>query len=64
MYEKSSILRAGAVVRKNSSVASGLSFFKIHYFDYLKRFISKINDVYDFSMKYRYSDILLIAIFC
>ena len=45
-------------MRKNSTVASlacGLSPIKIHYSDYPKR----INEVYVFSIKYCYSDILL-----
>ena len=47
---KSSISLAGTGVRKISSVASGSSPIKIHYFDYLKRFINRINEVYDFSI--------------
>ena len=34
---KSSILLAGTGIRKNSTVASGTSPIKIHYFDYHKR---------------------------
>ena len=45
--------------RKNSTVQCGSGPIKIHYFGYLKRFMNKINKVYDFSIKYRYA----IAIF-
>ena len=41
---------------KNSPVASGSSPIKIHYFDYPIHFMNRINEVYDFSIKYRYSD--------
>ena len=47
MYEKNSILLAGPAVRKNSTVAFGSSPIRIHYVDYPKRFINRINDVYD-----------------
>ena len=50
---KSSILLAGTGVRKISSVACGFSSVKIHYS------VNRINEVYVFSIKYRYSDILL-----
>ena len=40
--------------RKSSTVASGPSPINIHYFDYPKRFINRINKVYEFSIKYRY----------
>ena len=53
------ILLAGTGVRKISSAASWSSPIKIHYFDYSKRFINRIDEVSDFSIKYRYSDILL-----
>ena len=56
---KSSILLAGTGVWKISSVACGFSSIKIHYSEYLKSFISRINEVYVFSIKYCYSDILL-----
>ena len=59
MYKKITILLAGTGVRKNSTVASGSSSIKILYFDYLKRFINRINEIDGFSIKYRYSDILL-----
>ena len=59
MYEKAPILFAGSCVSQNSTVASGSSSIKIHYFDYFKRFINRINEVYDFSIKYHYSNILL-----
>ena len=39
-------------MRKNSTVASGSSPIKIHYFDYPKCFINRINEVYAFSIKY------------
>ena len=35
--------------------ASGSSPIKINYFDYPKRFINKIIEVYDFLINYRYS---------
>ena len=58
---KSSILLAGTGIWKISSVACGFSSIKIDYSDYLKSLISKIKEVYVvvFSIKYRYSDILL-----
>ena len=56
---KSSILLAVTGVRKNSNVACEFSHIIIHYFDYLKRFINRINEVYVFSIKYRYINILL-----
>ena len=43
---------------KISSVARGFSPIKIDYSDYPK-FISRINEGDEFSIKYRYSDILL-----
>ena len=58
MNEKASFL-ARTGVRKNSYVALGFSSIKINYFEYPKRFINRINEGYDFSIKYRYSDILL-----
>ena len=42
---------------KKSTVACVSSPIKIHYFDYPKHFINRINEVYDFSIKYRKSDI-------
>ena len=62
MFEKAffAILLAETGVRKISSVACGFSPIKIHYFDDPKRFINRINEVYVFfSIKYRYSYILL-----
>ena len=56
---KSSILLAGTGVRKISSVACGFSSIKIDYLDYPKSLISIIDEFYAFSIKYRYSDILL-----
>ena len=41
----------GTAVRKISTVASGFSPIKIHYFDYLKRFINRIHEVYVFFNK-------------
>ena len=35
--------------RENRTVACGSSPIKIHYCDYQKRFIKRINNVYDFS---------------
>ena len=54
---KSSFLSAGTGVWKISSVACVS--IKIDYSDYLKSLISRINEAYAFSIKYRYSDILL-----
>ena len=53
---KSSILLAGTGVRKISSVTYGFSPIKIHY---PKSLISRINEVYVFFNKDRYSDVLL-----
>ena len=58
MYQKLHLL-AGTDVWKISSVARGFSSSKIEYFDYLKSLISRLNEVYVFSIKYRYCDILL-----
>ena len=58
MYQKAPFL-AGTGVWKISSVACGFSSIKIHYSDYPKSLISRINEVDVFSIKYRYSDILL-----
>ena len=57
MYEKSSNLLARTGVRKISSIACGFSQIKIHFSDYATILISKINEVYVFSIKYGYSDI-------
>ena len=38
---------------KISSVACGFSSIKIDYFDYPKSLISRINEVYDFSIRCR-----------
>ena len=43
---------------ENNSVACGFSSIKIDYYDYQKSLISRIKFMY-FSIKYRYSDILL-----
>ena len=59
MYQKSSILLAKTGVWKTSYIACGLSSIKINYSEYPKSLISRINEVYVFSIKYRYSDILL-----
>ena len=58
MYKLCSILLARNDVRKINSVASGFSPFKIHFSDYPKSLISRINEMYAFSIKYHYSDIL------
>ena len=50
---KSSILLAGTGVRKISSVARGFSPIKIHFSEYLKSLISRINEVYVFFNKTR-----------
>ena len=58
MYQKLHFVsRTGAW--KICSVACGFSSIKIDYSDYPKSLISRINEVYVFSIKYRYSDILL-----
>ena len=54
MYEKAPFL-AGTGERKNGTVARGSSPIKTHYFDYLKLFINRINEVNDFSITYRYA---------
>ena len=56
--QKSSILLTGTGVRKISSVACGFSPTKIHFSDYPKSSISRINEVYVF-FNHHYSDILL-----
>ena len=38
---------------RNSNVSCGSSPIKVHLFDYPKRFINRINQVYDFSIEYR-----------
>ena len=48
---KCSILLAGTGPWKISYVACGLSSIKIDYSDYLKSLISRINEVYVFSIK-------------
>ena len=45
LYMKSCILLAGTGVRKNITLACGFSLIKIHYSDYPKRFINRINEV-------------------
>ena len=57
-YQKA-ILLAGTGIWKISSVACGFSSIKIDYSDYPKSLISRINEVCVFSIKYRYSNILL-----
>ena len=59
MYQSSMILLAGTGVSKIRSVACGFSSIKIDYYDYPKSLISRINEFYVFSIKYRYNDILL-----
>ena len=58
MYQKLHLL-AGTGVWKIRSVACGFSSIKIDYSAYLRSLISRINEVYVFSIKYRYSDILM-----
>ena len=53
MYEKAAFLFAGTGVRKISSVAYGFSSIKIHYS------VNTINEVYVYSIKYCYSNIIL-----
>ena len=50
---KSSILFAGNGAVKLSSVACGFSSIKFDYSDYPKSLISRLNEVYVFSIKYR-----------
>ena len=50
MYEKA-VLLAGTGERKISSVACGFSPIKIHFSDYPKSLISRINEVYVFFNK-------------
>ena len=50
MYQKSSFLLARTGVQKISSVACGFSSIKIDYFDYPKSLISRVNEVYVFSI--------------
>ena len=51
---------AGTCIWKISSVACWFSSIKIDYSEYPESLISRINEVYGvFSIKYRYSDILL-----
>ena len=59
MYQKAQFCRN--LRKENSTVTCGFSPTKIHFSDYLKRLISRINEVYVFSnkIKYRYRDILL-----
>ena len=45
--------------KKSKTVAFGFSPITIHYSEYPKRFINRINEVYVCSIKYHYSDILL-----
>ena len=56
MYEKAPFYQPKlAIVKKNSNEAPGSSHSKIHYSDYPKRFINRINKVHVSSIKYRYS---------
>ena len=50
---------AGTGVWTISSEACGFSSIKFDYSDYPKSLISRINEVYVFSIKYRYCNILL-----
>ena len=54
-----STMNQKAAFWKISSVAFEFSSIKISYSDYPKILISRINEVYVCSIKYRYSDILL-----
>ena len=57
---KGSIVLARTGIRKFSSVACGFSPIKVHFSDYRKSLLSRINEVYVFFyIKYRYA----IAIF-
>ena len=56
---ESSILLAKTGVGKICSVACGFSHIQI-YFYYPKCLINRINEIYDYSIKYRINDILLI----
>ena len=58
MYKRF-ILLAVTGVRKISSVACGFCPIKIHFPDHPKSLISRKNEVYVFSIKYRCGDILL-----
>ena len=60
MYQNLQFVR-GTGVWKISPVAIGSSSFNIDYSDYRKSLINRINEIYRryFSIKYRYSDILL-----
>ena len=60
MYQKAPFCLAGTDILNISSIAFGFSFIGIDYSDYPKSLISKINEVYVFSVKYHYSYILLI----
>ena len=59
MYQNAPFCLAGTGVWKISSEACGFSSIKIDYSDHPKNLISRINEVYVFSINYRYSDILL-----
>ena len=48
MNEKSSILLVGTGVRKKCILAFGYSPIKIQYYEYPQRFITRINEAYDF----------------
>ena len=59
VLKKSSISLARTSEMKNSTVAYGFSLLKINYFHYLKGYFKQINEVCEFSIKYRSIDILL-----
>ena len=62
--QKSSILVAGPRIWKISSIACGFSSIRIDYSAYPKSLISRINEVYVFSIKYRYFIIILRLLLC
>ena len=57
--QKSFIFLARTGIRKISSVACEFCPVKINFSDYQKSFVSRINEFTYFSIRYRYSDILL-----
>ena len=59
IFQKAPFFKPELAYGKFRSVACGFSSIKIDYSDYHKSLISRINDVYAFSIKYRLSDILL-----
>ena len=59
MYQKAPFCLPELAYGKYRSAACDFSSIKLDYSDSLKSSISRIKDVYAFSIKYRYSDILL-----